>query len=96
MFSKPIFTRKSRGMHLFYYPVIAIYYSCLAKRSRALLASNPTRDTQTRAGECPAGPGGFHCHGLFFPYISSFICPVMPKKRTSTLLTYPILTHKFC
>ena len=67
-------------MRLFYSPVIAIYCCCLAKRSRALLASNPTRDTQTGAVECPAGPGGLYRQGLFRPFISSFICPVIPQK----------------
>jgi hypothetical protein len=28
-----------------------LYWFCLAKQSRALLASNPARDNQTKAGE---------------------------------------------
>jgi len=38
-------------MHLFSQAIPRVYCLCLAKRSRALLASNPTRDNQTKAGE---------------------------------------------
>jgi hypothetical protein len=45
-------------MHLLFCPLIAIYCFCLAKRSRALLASNPTRDSQSApevSGQSPQG-----------------------------------------
>jgi hypothetical protein len=50
-----------------------------------MLRSNPTRDSQARAGEWPAGPG------IFVPGLFSFFCPAIPQK------TYPYhaLTARF-
>jgi len=48
---------------------------CLVKRSRALLASNPMRDSQARAVERSAGLGAYLFPGPFsFPPSSSFLC----------------------
>ena len=76
-------------MHLSFSILFPLYCCRLAKRSRALLASNPTRDNQTRAGESPAGPGDLHRQGLFFPHFSSFICPVMPQKTHVSTANQP-------
>ena len=58
--------------------------ACLGKRSWALLASNPARDNQVRAGRMiPRGPGGSLCRGQLLlpvaPPAHSF-CPGIPPK----------------
>ena len=71
---------------------------CLAKRRRALLASNPTRDNQIRAGEWPAGPTAFRRQGLFFRLLPIHLSLSCLRKRTLTLLTklssYPLILLK--
>jgi len=56
--------------------------ACLVKRSWALLASNPARDNQVRAGRMiPRGPGGSPCRGqLVSPHLPHSFCPVIPPK----------------
>ena len=50
-FANPSLTGNPAGCTCFPSSSFRLYCSCLAKRSRALLGSNPTRDNQARAGE---------------------------------------------
>ena len=77
--------------------LIAYAAFCLVKRSRALLASNPARDSQARAGRMSRWPRRIAPSGSLFghPIANHSFCPEMPEKRLSKPSRTPPGTHEF-